>query len=133
MHPCKEFPSDELLLAIAQFNRCDWFECHETLEELWMGEHGEMRSFYQGILQISVAMHHWANGNFEGAIALLKSGADYLRNVRSVCRQIDVTGFVAAADSFRKALDGLGKERMAELDPSLMPPIQTVPVEIDKD
>ena len=127
MNPCKEPPSDALLLAVSQFNSGDWFECHETIEDLWMGEHGEMRSFYQGILQISVAMHHWANGNFEGSMALLQSGSGHLRNLKSVCRQLDVASLVDGADRFRKALDGLGKEKMAELDRALIPHLLVIP------
>ena len=127
MQNCPELPPDELLLAIRQFNSSDWFECHETLEELWMGEHGEMRSFYQGILQISVALHHWRNGNFEGTVGLLKSGVDHLSNVHPVCMQVDVAGLADQADRMRDALAGLGKDAMAELEPSLIPRLQIIP------
>jgi predicted metal-dependent hydrolase len=56
---CTQSPSGELLRALGEFNRGDWFECHETLEELWVGSQGEMRDFYKGVLQISVGLHHW--------------------------------------------------------------------------
>jgi hypothetical protein len=127
MQNCPESPPDELLLAIRQFNNSDWFECHETLEELWMGEHGEMRSFYQGILQISVALHHWRNGNFAGAMSLLESGVGHLSKVHPVCGQVDVAGFIVQANRTREALAGLGKDRMAELEPSLIPRLQIIP------
>jgi uncharacterized protein len=126
MPNCSELPSGDLLSAINQFNNGDWFECHETLEDLWMGEHGELRSFYQGVLQISVAMHHWRNGNFAGAMGLLKSGVDHLGNVRPVCRRVDVSGFIAEANRTREALGGLGKDRMTELEPSLIPRLRII-------
>jgi len=126
MQNCPELPPDELLLAIRQFNNSDWFECHETLEGLWMGEHGVMRSFYQGILQISVALHHWRNGNFAGTMSLLKSGVDHLSNTHPVCMQVDVAGFIVQANKTREALAGLGKDRMAELEPSLIPRLRIV-------
>ena len=75
---CGEVPTAELLGAIDQFNRGEWFECHETLEELWVGEKGELKDFYQGVLQLAVALHHWRNGNLKGALILLKSGSDCL-------------------------------------------------------
>ena len=62
MRYCEELPPGQLLLAIRQFNSREWFECHETLEELWIGETGEVRDFYQGMLQIAVALHHWRKG-----------------------------------------------------------------------
>ena len=64
MHCCAESPSGQFLLGIRQFNAGEWFECHETVEDLWIGEEGELRNFYQGIIQVAVALHHWRNGNF---------------------------------------------------------------------
>ncbi len=121
MRHCEGPPPGELLRAIDQFNRRDWFDCHETLEYLWMGQIGETRDFYQGILQVAVALHHWRGGNFRGAVSLLARGAGYLRRVRPVCQGVDVEGFVADADRLWEALAALGPERMAELEPDLIP------------
>ena len=127
MRQCHESPSGELLQAIGEFNRGDWFECHETLEDLWVGEEGEARHFYQGILQVAVALHHWRRGNFGGAVSLLKSGADYLRRVRPVCQRVDVSGLISDADRLRETLSALGPDRMAELDPVLVPRLRLMP------
>ena len=121
MGHCEDSPSGALLQALGEFNRGDWFECHETLEELWVGEEGECRDFYQGLLQLAVALHHWRNGNFGGALHLLESGARYLRRVSPVCQRIDLAELVPAADRLREALAALGPERMADLDRSLIP------------
>lgn len=75
MRHCEESPPGLLLLAIRQFNVGQWYECHETLEELWIGEMGEVRDFFQGVLQIAVALHHWRNGNYGGAFSLLNGGS----------------------------------------------------------
>jgi predicted metal-dependent hydrolase len=123
---CNESPPGQLLQAIREFNGREWFECHETVEDLWVGEEGEVRDFYQGIIQIAVAMHHWRNGNFGGAVSLLKGGAGYLGLVDEVCQWVDVAGLIADADRMRTALEELGRERMAELDPELIPLIKTV-------
>lgn len=124
---CDSSPSGQLLQAFGEFNRGDWFECHETLEELWIGSEGEMRDFYQGMLQIAVALHHWRNGNFGGSVHLLSGGAGYLRRVRSICQRIQVQELAAAADLFREALVSLGPERMAEADRTLIPRLQLAP------
>ncbi len=123
---CDDVPPKELLRAADEFNRGDWFECHETLEELWAEEKGEMRDFYQGILQVAVALHHWKNGNFKGALLLLEEGAKRLRRVRPVCQGVDVGGLVAATDRLREALTDLGAENMAELDPELIPRLRLI-------
>jgi hypothetical protein len=123
---CKDSPPGQLLQGIREFNRREWFECHETVEELWIGSEGELRDFYQGIIQIAVALHHWRNGNFGGAVSLLKGGSGYLHHVSGVCQWVDVATLIADAGRMRDALEQLGKERMAELDQSLIPRIKTV-------
>jgi len=123
---CNEATPQELFRAIRQFNSGDWFECHETLEDLWVGEQGEMRDFYQGILQIAVALHHRRNGNFGGALRLLESGASYLRRVSAVCQGIDVAGLIEDSDRMREELAALGPEQMAELAPALIPRLRLV-------
>jgi hypothetical protein len=126
MRYCEESPTRQLLEAIRQFNTGEWFECHETLEELWVGEEGEAREFYQGVLQVAVALHHWRNGNFGGAISLLKGGVAYLSRVSAVCQWVDVAAFIADAERVREALEQLGTEDMAALDPSLIPVLRVV-------
>lgn len=121
MRLCNEAPPRELFLAANQFNGGRWFECHETLEDLWTGESGEVRDLYQGVLQVAVALHHWRNGNFGGAISLLKGGTGYLRRTGAVCQQVDVAGLIVAADTMREELEALGSERMKELPPELIP------------
>ncbi len=125
-YSCDDAPPEGLLRAIGEFNRGDWFDCHETLEELWAGEQGEMRDFYQGLLQVAVALHHWRNGNLKGALFLLKEGAKRLRHVRPVCREVDADGLAGAAERLLEALTTLGPERMEELDYSLIPKLRLV-------
>jgi len=123
---CEDAPPGQLLQAIREFNGREWFECHETVEDLWIGSEGEVRDFYQGIIQVAVALHHWRNGNFGGAVSLLRGGAGYLRHVSKACQWVDVTALIADADRMRATLEELGKERMETLDPDVIPLITTV-------
>ena len=126
MPDCYESPPRQLLQAFGEFNRGDWFECHETLEDLWLGEQGEMRDFYQGILQVAVALHHWRNGNFKGAVSLLEGGAAYLHKVSAVCQRIDVAGIIEAAGRMRDVLIELGPDNLKELPENLIPKLRLV-------
>ena len=114
-------PPSELVQAVEEFNRGEWFQCHETLEELWVGQQGELRDLYQGVLQIAVALHHWRNGNFKGAVILLQGGGDCLKHVSPVCLQLDVARLRDDAAVFLRSLSAAGEERMAEVDPALVP------------
>jgi|WetSurMetagenome_2_1015567.scaffolds.fasta_scaffold00800_16 uncharacterized protein len=121
MQNLPQTPPEELSLAIIQFNKHEWFRCHETLEELWFGESGMRRDFYQGVLQISVALYHWRSGNFEGAMKLLTTGVEFLDKVDPVFMQVDVAGFTADSKRLRGELETLGKKRMAEMDEKFIP------------
>lgn len=124
---CALSPSRFMLQAFGEFNRGDWFECHETLEDLWIGSEGEIRYFYQGVLQVAVALHHWKNGNFGGAVSLLAGGADYLRRVRPVCQRIEVATLIGEAERCLAELNRLGKEQMAGLEPAFIPRLRLAP------
>ena len=122
---CHDAPSGQVLLGIRQFNNGEWFECHETLELLWILETGDLRNLYQGIIQLAIALHHWRNGNFNGAISLLDGGMEYLSKLPQICLWIDVAELVRQAESVKKQLESLGKSRMAELDTGCIPKIVT--------
>ncbi|MDD2733027.1 MAG: DUF309 domain-containing protein [Desulfuromonadaceae bacterium] len=125
-HTCEESPPGQLLQGIREFNRRDWHECHETVEDLWIGAGGEIRDFYQGIIQIAIALYHWSNGNYGGAVSLLTGGTGYLRRVSNRCQWVDVAGLIADSDALRVALEERGKERMASVDQVLIPQIRTI-------
>lgn len=48
-----------------------FFECHDTLEDVWAGLRGPARDFFQGLIQVAVAFYHLDNGNPGGADSLL--------------------------------------------------------------
>ena len=52
--------------AVREFNDGHFFECHDTLEEMWTGLRGPGRDFFQGLIQVSVAFYHLGNGNLAG-------------------------------------------------------------------
>jgi len=57
--------------GVAEFNAGFFFECHDTLEELWSGVRGPSRDFFQGLIQVSVAFYHLDGGNLAGAESML--------------------------------------------------------------
>jgi uncharacterized protein len=61
-----------LLRGVEQFNGGLFFQCHDTLEELWSGIRGPSRGFFQGLIQVSVAFYHLGNGNLGGAASMLR-------------------------------------------------------------
>ncbi len=60
--------------GIQQFNQRQFFDCHETLEQLWLKQSGEEKELIQGLIQLAVAYHHLLAGNKRGALKLFKRG-----------------------------------------------------------
>ena len=61
-----------LAKGIAEFNAGLFFECHDTLEEMWAGVRGPSRDFFQGLIQVAVAYYHLGNGNAAGAESMMR-------------------------------------------------------------
>jgi len=55
------------------FNQEEFFEAHEVLEDLWQDHTGPDRAFYQGLIQVAVALEHCRRGNLPGARGVLES------------------------------------------------------------
>jgi predicted metal-dependent hydrolase len=80
--------------GVEQFNRQQFYACHDTLEEIWMEAMEPQRTFYQGILQIAVALYHLGNANLRGATILLGEGSNRLRRYQPTYAEVDVTALV---------------------------------------
>jgi hypothetical protein len=124
--PCSESPPALLLEGIAQFNRGEYFEQHETLETLWRAERREVRRLYQGILQIGVAFHHLRRRNHHGTVSMLRRGSMYLRRFPPVCQGVNVSGLLAAAERALREVERLGPARLDAFDWRLAPRVELV-------
>jgi predicted metal-dependent hydrolase len=126
MLPCDEPPPPLLLEGIAQFNRGEYFEQHETLELLWRAEQRDVRRLYQGILQIGVAFHHLRRCNHHGTVYMLTRGPRYLAPFAPRCQGIDVAALVESAARALTEVERLGPGRLHEFDWRLAPKVRMV-------
>lgn len=122
--PCDEPPPPALIEGIAQFNRGEFFEQHETLELLWRAERRDIRYLYQGILQIGVAFHHLRKLNHHGTVYMLTRGSNYLRPFAPSCQRVDVQGLLDAAAAALAEVERLGPSRLDEFDWRLAPRVR---------
>ena len=113
---CDDPPPPALLEAIAQFNRGEFFEQHETLELLWRAERRDIRFLYQGILQIGVAFHHLRKLNHHGTVYMLTRGSRYLAPFAPRCQRVDVQRLLDDAAVARREVERLGPTRLDEFD-----------------
>jgi predicted metal-dependent hydrolase len=122
-HWCSEPPPPLLAKGVEQFNRGEFFEQHETLEELWRAEPRPVRDLYRGILQIGVAFHHLRRSNYHGAVYMLERGGEYLRPFAPACQGVDVAGLLDAAGHALGEVKRLGPDHLDLFDWSLVPTV----------
>ena len=92
--------------AVRLFNDCEFFACHDVLEELWSETLGPERSFYQGLIHAAVALHHFEGGNLGGARKMYDSASRYLEPYAPAYLGVDLEQFLAAfRECFRELLE----------------------------
>ena len=111
------------LKGIEEFNKGEFYECHEYLEEAWMQEPRRVRFLYQGILQVGVGFYHLGNGNWRGATGLLRNGTIRLKEFEPVTLNIDVARLRHECEQCLQELENLGRERVREFDQTKVPKI----------
>jgi len=67
-----------------------WFDAHEALEDEWRDAPEPERDFLQGLVHVTVAWYHAANGNRPGAERQLEKAARRLVPYAPTHRGVDV-------------------------------------------
>ncbi len=109
----QELP-EEFWQGVEQFNQGQFYACHDTLEALWIEASEPQKTFYQGILQIAVALYHLGNSNWRGAVILLGEGINRLRRYPPTYGGIDVDELLISSATLLKALQELGPEKISD-------------------
>ncbi len=116
------------LQGIEHFNACDFYESHEVWEELWTDYQGPSRKFYQGLIQVAVALHHFGNGNIRGAKKLYASSRGYLQPYLPKHEGLDLKKLLADFERCFVAVHASQEEfPNIEIDPELIPEIHLDP------
>ncbi len=115
----------ELRKGIEEFNRGDYFECHETLEDVWMLEAGEDKRFYQGLIQLSVGFFHLLNRNLRGTASQWEKGIAKLTDYDDEHLDVNLKTLLAKMQRCHDMLEAVREGRQAEFDWALAPQIIT--------
>lgn len=82
------------------FNRKDFFEAHEVLEDLWIETEGEEKDFYKGLIQCAVAFVHLDRNNDKGAMKLFGTACGYLNHYLPDYCEINTESLLEQFESF---------------------------------
>lgn len=85
--------------GIRLFNRAEFFEAHEVLEDVWRAAPHAEKKFLQGLIQVAVALYHFRNGNLAGARSVLR------RAFRNISLYPEGFGGIHSGDLLRSVSD----------------------------
>jgi len=123
---CQQPLSQKAVEGLEEFNRGEFYEAHEYLEEAWMADESLGRNLYRGVLQVAVAYYHILQGNHNGAAKLFLRVRQWIDPLPATCRGVDVARLRAEAREVHEELLRLGPERIGEFDRSLLRPVHFV-------
>ncbi len=64
--------------GIELFNDGEFYECHDTLEDVWLQESSDRQPLLQGLIQAAVAFHHYRHGKLGAARSMLRLALEKL-------------------------------------------------------
>jgi len=118
-------PPTPLTNAVHQFNAGRFWDCHETLEDLWRATPYPLRHFYQGIIKIAVGLHHSNRHNAKGARNKLSEGLRLLAPFNPTFLGLDTGALARDVQNWLNAFEQPPRIDWAKLDRRAKPIIRT--------
>ena len=112
-----------LAKGIAEFNAWRFYDCHETLEDVWRAEDGTLADLFQGLIKLAAGFHHLLRGNHKGAVTVLGDALTLLAPYRPACLGVDVQRLIDETSACYERIRELGPERIGEFGRSTLPRI----------
>ena len=121
-----------LLKAIDQFNSWRFYDCHETLEDVWLetgpkGDDATLANFYQGLIKAAAGFHHVLRDNHKGATTLLTDSLRLLDPYRPATLGVDIATLTTEVQTCLDRLTELGPDHLPDFDRSTIPTIEFDP------
>lgn len=88
--------------GIEHFNALEFWEAHESWEELWLAAQSDLEQFLQGLIQVAAAYHHLKRGTFRGGVRLFDAGLARLANFPDPYCGVDRSAVERAARQHRQ-------------------------------
>jgi predicted metal-dependent hydrolase len=123
---CQEALSVLAAHAIEQFNRGEYFEAHETLEEAWNEDETAGRELYRAILQVAVAYLQIERKNYAGAIKMFLRVRQWIAPFPDQCYGVDVAQLKDDAQRAYDHLVKLGPGRIEEFPRDLLRSVRRI-------
>jgi len=99
----------EFLEGVDLFNLGQYHKCHNVIEAIWRKtENRNDKKFYQGIIQIAVALYLIEEKRYDGAKKVYERAKSNLENMNQTFYEIDQTKLLSDT---KKYIDTKGKSK----------------------
>ena len=112
---------EEVRRGVVLFETGLYFACHEYFESLWGRTEDTASDFYQGIIQIAVALRHLESHNVRGAMILLRYGMGRLQRYPSVYKGLPLAAWLERLEMLLEHLETLPSPTAYQFDPMHIP------------
>jgi len=99
-----DWTTGALAAGLACYRNKEFFDAHEHWEGVWNKLVDPERAFLQGLIQVTVAMHHYQRANFTGAERQLRRALERLERCPACFGGIDVATLSAEVREWLRAL-----------------------------
>ena len=93
--------------GLNHYRRGNYFDAHESWEELWSDYYLPDRRFIQGLIQLSVSFVHLERDNLKGARSLLNKSIEKFEEFKELQRGINVTNLLNDIYKVRESYEKL--------------------------
>ena len=93
-----------LIKGLDEFNRREFYDAHETLEDYWRMLHSDEKELVQSIIQAAVGYYHFGRGNRVGARKLLVRAVTRAESVAENTLGINTAPYL---ESIKKSLQAV--------------------------
>lgn len=90
--------------GLAQIARGEYFEAHETLEDVWRAGDPAEKDFFQGLVHVAVAWYQAGRGNRVGCERQLEKAARRLTPFAPEHRGVDVAVFLRSVERAQRVV-----------------------------
>jgi len=116
----------DALIGLRLFNRGEFFDSHERLEDAWAEDKSDFRLVYQAIIQVAVIILHCQSSNYLGAVELGEKAQAKFILFPDRARGINLAKLRDDLSLLLAEVKRLGPEHINELDPSYFQKIDFV-------
>ena len=114
-----------LARGAAQWDAREFFDAHETWEDIWQEEQRAIRGFWQGIILLAAGLHHWrGKRNPKGLQIKLAGGIERLAPYAPAYAGVDVAAAISDAAQLLSEAAGRSPEQLAATPDDVFPPFR---------